>query len=90
MKNRTAIIAATALLLAGTLETGSAQQNAVAPPQELKVNVALVWGERANDRQTVALPALTNTYTCRPHHSGPYRRTLPLQNQGSQMVCMPC
>jgi alpha-N-arabinofuranosidase len=27
-----------------------------------KVKIALVWGERANDRQTVALPALTNTY----------------------------
>jgi hypothetical protein len=38
MKNRTAIIAAAALLLAGTLETGSAQQN-TAPPQELKVSI---------------------------------------------------
>ena len=27
-----------------------------------KINIALIWGQGANDRQTVALPALTSTY----------------------------
>src|SRR5271154_2082523 len=39
MKDRTAMIAAAGLLLAGTIATGAAQQNAARPPQELKVSI---------------------------------------------------
>jgi alpha-L-arabinofuranosidase len=39
MKNRTAIITAAALLLAGALETGAAQQTAAKVPQELKIKI---------------------------------------------------
>ena len=39
MKNRNVMIAAATLLLAGTLKTGSAQQNAATQQQELKVNI---------------------------------------------------
>lgn len=39
MKNRTVMVAAAALLLAGALESRGAQQNAVTPPRELKVNI---------------------------------------------------
>ena len=39
MRNRTAIITAAALLLAGALETGAAQQTAAKVPQELKIKI---------------------------------------------------
>ena len=39
MKNRNAIIAAAALLLAGTHATAAARQSAATPPQELKVDI---------------------------------------------------
>ena len=39
MKIRGVMVATTTLLLAGTLETGAAQQNGPSPPQELNVTI---------------------------------------------------
>ncbi len=46
MKNRTAILTAAALLLAGALETGAGQQTAAKAPQELKITIDIQQSAR--------------------------------------------
>ena len=73
MKNRSAILTAAALLLAGALETGAGQQTAAKVPQELKITI---------DMQQTAPPVSPYEYGMFIEHIG----TLIYRSLWSEML----